>query len=133
MVLVNFSLIKNKLADYHTKYHSSLKIFPPVYLVSLKMEDLKPKKVPPFGYFFSADVFFLRLIGASSMIDVLTDNPRKERRWELMAFLFFTLLPCFVLFSEFATVYFAAHTDLNYMIEALTATFSGLLSIMKVT
>lgn len=89
--------------------------------------------MPSFQHFFSTDVFLLQFIGASSMGDIFKYIPRRERWWEMYAFSCGITLPCFVLFCEFTTVYIVAKSDLNYMIEALTATFSGFLSIMKVS
>nr|WHS04455.1 odorant receptor 52 [Psyttalia incisi] len=99
--------------------------------MNTRMENVKKRDISSFRYFFSTDISLLQFIGASSISDIFKDIPRSERWWEIFAFISGITLPFFVLFCEFTTVYLAAKKDLNYMIEALTATFSGLLSIVK--
>ncbi|XP_011305557.1 odorant receptor 82a-like [Fopius arisanus] len=99
--------------------------------MNIRLKNPETRDTSSFGYFFSTDVLLLQFIGASSIVDIFKDSPRQERWWEVIAFIFGITIPSFVLFCEFVSVYLAAQKDLNYMVEALTATFSGLLSIMK--
>ncbi|XP_063994657.1 odorant receptor 13a-like [Diachasmimorpha longicaudata] len=99
--------------------------------MNTRVTNVNNRDISSFRYFFSTDVFLLQFTGASSIGDVFENTPRRERWWELFVSICGIIVPSFVLFCEFTTVYLAAKKDLNFMIEALTATFSGLLSIMK--